>query len=146
MICIWVKDSHRMYEFAPGCKSRESGLCGGLGEREVASLGWRKVLHSVKNATLCYRTGLRVKPLIFALLEGLHRCEAIRCWQAHCVLSGQLSLCESALWLSKISLGSLTRRGYQLPCSAWWGSLFNLYKRFVGMCIFRHHGPDHSCN
>lgn len=105
-----------MYEFAPGCKSRESGFCGGLGERQLVSSGSRKVLHSVKNSVLCYRTRLRVKPLIFVLLESLLRCVTIRCWQVNCILSGQLSLCESALWLSKISLDSLTRRGYQVPC------------------------------
>lgn len=54
--------------------------------------------------------------LIFALLEGLHRCEALRCWQVRRGSSGQLSLCECVPGLSKISLGSLTRTGYQLPC------------------------------
>lgn len=39
MICIWMKDSQHMYEFAPGCKSKERGLSGGLGERELKTLG-----------------------------------------------------------------------------------------------------------
>lgn len=69
-----------------------------------------------EECTLCYRTGLRAKPLIFALLEGLNRCEALRGWQVRRGSSGQLSLCECDPGLSKISLGSLTRTGYQLPC------------------------------
>lgn len=117
MICIWMKDAHHMYEFAPGCKSRERGLSGGLWERELNSLGWRKVLHYVRDAASWYRTGMRLKPLSFALLEVLQRCVAIRCWQVNCMLSGQLSVCQcSTLWLSKIFLGSPARRGYLVPC------------------------------
>lgn len=29
-----------------------------------------------------------------ALLEGLHRCVAIRYWQVNCILSGHLNLCQ----------------------------------------------------
>lgn len=39
MICIWMKDSHHMYEFTPGCKSKERGLSVGLGERELKTFG-----------------------------------------------------------------------------------------------------------
>ena len=107
--------------------------------------GVKKVLHSMKNASLCYGTGPRMKPLLFALLESLHRCVAIRCRQVICILSGQLTLCKSGLWLLKISPGSLIRRGYQVPCLLGRGHYLTCINA-IWECIFRHRGPYHSCN
>ena len=58
MICIWMKDSQHMYEFAPGCKSRERGLSGGLGERELKTLGVKGgvILHEECNLVQQNRT------------------------------------------------------------------------------------------
>lgn len=72
----WMKESHCMYEFAPGCKSRGTGLSDRLREEESKYLGWRKVSQCGRNAAPCCWTELGGKPLIFALLEGLQRCVA----------------------------------------------------------------------
>lgn len=47
-----------MYEFAPGCKSRERGLSGGLGERELKTLGVKGgvILHKECNLIRQNRT------------------------------------------------------------------------------------------
>lgn len=81
-----------MYKFAPGCKSRESGQGGGLGERCWGLWGEGRCYATYSEPVPRNRT--KTEASDFTLLEGLHRCVAIRCWQVNCVLSGQLNLCQ----------------------------------------------------
>lgn len=111
-----------------------------------------KVVAGVKEGVVipCFRTGLREKPLILPFWKA-HRCTAIRYWQVNCILSGHLSLCQqSALWLSKISLSSSTRRGYQVPCLFGGGEVEGDHSvtcvNSTWKCISPHQEPSHFCN
>lgn len=60
----------------------------------LGSLGVKEGITLHEECKPVVQTKTESRTFDFALLEGLHRCVAIRCWQVNCILSGQLNLCE----------------------------------------------------
>lgn len=65
--------------------------------------------------------------------------------QLHIVRAVQFILVVCSLAFKDLS-GQPDEEKISGPLPACWGLLSNLYKLFMGMCVFSHHGPYQFCN